>query len=117
MAASSATATTPTIAPRSAAIIFFPGAVERENSARFRYRFGWTMKKLFMVPTLSEGFLRFANQSNHSPAVEVSLPIHIKLPVSAVPYDVSFELANLPSQESFIKIILDGRDQEIRTRA
>jgi glycosyltransferase involved in cell wall biosynthesis len=102
----------PTIAPHSAAIVFFPAAVENGGAARFRYKVGWAIKQFFMVPTLSEGFLRFANPANHVQAVEVSLPVRIKLPANPAPYDFSFELTSQMTQENPVVLHLDRHNQE-----
>ena len=98
----------PSVARRSASVIFFPAAFEGEKNARLRYRLGWSIKKWFMVPTLSQGFLRFQNGSIRSQSIETSSPVHLQLPPSRVSYKVSFDLySNHPAVKQ-AGVILDG---------
>jgi glycosyltransferase involved in cell wall biosynthesis len=80
-----------------------------ESQGRLRYRFGWAIKRWFMVPTLAEGFLQFSSGSAPYHSVECCSPIHIKLPGSAEPYGVSFLLANLDSHPQMVTIRVDGK--------
>ncbi len=99
----------PSIARHSAALIFFPAAIEGGKNARLRYRFGWLVKRWFMVPTISEGFLRFQTGSIGSQSIEATSPVQVRLPPSSVSYQVSFQLASMHPSVKNAHLILNGQ--------
>jgi glycosyltransferase involved in cell wall biosynthesis len=98
----------PSVARCSAALIYFPAPVKLESQNRLRYRFGWAVKRWLMVPTLAEGFLQFGPISSPYLSVECGVPVHVKLPASAAPYEVSFLLANLGQSPLPVILRIDG---------
>ena len=103
----------PSLAPHSAAIIYFPAFVGEGKNARLRYRIGWMLKNWFMIPTISEGFVQFhAGTLNFHP-VDVTSSVHIKLPPSGKPYLINFQVASLNPFVKSACLFVDRQEVEL----
>lgn len=81
----------PTLAPRSAMVIFFPTPLSMEPWFRLRRRVGLIVKRLLMVPTFEDGVLR-TESLNGTQVRQTTARVTIKLPPAPREYAVNFDL-------------------------
>lgn len=100
----------PSIAPHSAAIIFFPSPLEGGAASPLRYRFGWAVKRWLMIPTLEGGFLSRDPAPGQPFAMITSSPAKFKLPASRKGgYEVSFSVDVLDGRAVDFRVHLDDQ--------